>query len=72
MKLILLTRKSKKFKILMLACFLDESECISKGGGFMSSPIKNSDNPLPSGRSIYEELNKTSIKEKCYGGIKRF
>ncbi len=35
----------------------------------MSSPIKNSDNPLPSGRSIFAELNKTIIKEKCYGRI---
>lgn len=36
----------------------------------MSSPIKNSDNPLPSGRSIYVKLNKTIIKEKYYGRIK--
>lgn len=38
----------------------------------MSGPIKNSDNPLPSGRGISAELNKTIIKEKCYGRIKRF
>lgn len=66
-----MTRKNKTFKIIMLAC-LNVGKSILKGGGFMSSPIKNSDNPLPSGRSLNIELNKTIIKEKCYGRIKGF